>query len=67
MYRYVQAPGQTRLRRSFTGNDEARLRHDLSAYLKPRPLDLEHASRTFFELDRDRNGFLTVQQVKWKQ
>ena len=49
--------------RSFTERDEARLKQDLADYLKPRPLDLEQLSRVLFDLDRDRNGFLSMRQV----
>ena len=63
---YLPVHGQPKVGRSFTERDEARLRLDLTAYLKPRPLDLERVSRTFFDLDRDRNGFLSVQQVSLK-
>ncbi|XP_043199602.1 uncharacterized protein LOC122369164 [Amphibalanus amphitrite] len=59
----AQAPAP-RLGRAFTERDDSRLKEDLAAYLKPRPLDLDQLSRTFYDLDRDRNGFLSTQQVE---
>ncbi|XP_037076881.1 uncharacterized protein LOC119098058 [Pollicipes pollicipes] len=50
--------------RAFTERDELLLKEDLSAFLRPRLLDLEQLSRTFYDLDRDRNGFLSAAQVE---